>query len=208
MNIDDELELMAYLDGELDSVRTATIERRLINEPDLAKLARELTMSETLIQSAFDITDEPSPKAVGAQSEISVLPSPMSRRSNIYIALAASLATLCIGAVLGLFAINTVVDAKLNTLAESRQTDQAQRNDTLDTVLESQVSGVKVSWENPTSGNFGEVVPTSTYKTKSGQYCREFEEMVIVDGATTTEAGVACRTNDGRWKVRIRYYPE
>ena len=73
--------------------------------------------------------------------------------------------------------------------------------------LEGRPSGVPWSWIDDASGETGRVVPVSSYRSESGRFCREFEEVRVVDGASRREAGVACRGEDGRWRVRVRYYP-
>jgi surface antigen len=67
--------------------------------------------------------------------------------------------------------------------------------------FESTPSGTQVSWRNPDSGNAGTVVPQPAYQTKSGEYCREFQQTITVGGETQQGYGTACRQPDGSWKV-------
>jgi surface antigen len=62
-------------------------------------------------------------------------------------------------------------------------------------------SGQPVSWKNPDSGNYGEVTPTRTYNSNSGQYCREYQQTIYIDGKREKAYGTACRQPDGSWKV-------
>jgi len=67
--------------------------------------------------------------------------------------------------------------------------------------LESSQTGQQTQWVNPDSGHSGTVQPTRTYQTSSGQYCRDFQQTVTVNGRTETATGTACRQSDGTWKV-------
>lgn len=67
--------------------------------------------------------------------------------------------------------------------------------------FETAPSGTQVSWRNPDSGNSGAVVPQPAYQTKSGEYCREFQQTINVGGQQQQGYGTACRQPDGSWKV-------
>lgn len=62
-------------------------------------------------------------------------------------------------------------------------------------------TGNSVAWQNPDSGHSGSVTPTKTYKTDSGQYCREFQQDLIIGGEKKKGYGTACRQQDGHWKI-------
>jgi len=61
--------------------------------------------------------------------------------------------------------------------------------------------GQEISWNNPNSGNYGTVTPVRDGSTASGDYCREYEQTIYVDGYAETAVGVACKREDGRWEV-------
>ena len=67
--------------------------------------------------------------------------------------------------------------------------------------LESAQTGQTSTWRNPDSGHSGSYTPTKTYETASGQYCREYQEKVVIDGKTHSAYGKACRQPDGSWKI-------
>ncbi|MCR9073155.1 MAG: RT0821/Lpp0805 family surface protein [Alphaproteobacteria bacterium] len=79
--------------------------------------------------------------------------------------------------------------------------DKAALANTTQTTLESQPSGTTSTWSNPDSGNYGSVTPTRTYQTDAGQYCREYQQTIVVGGRTEQAFGTACRQPDGSWKV-------
>ena len=67
--------------------------------------------------------------------------------------------------------------------------------------LEYNKSGTPASWSNPDSGNSGTTVPTRTYKTAEGKYCREFETTISIQGKSEKAYGTACREPDGTWRI-------
>lgn len=67
--------------------------------------------------------------------------------------------------------------------------------------FETAPSGSQVSWRNPDSGNSGSVVPQPAYQTRSGDYCREFQQTISVGGDSQQGYGTACRQPDGSWKI-------
>ena len=67
--------------------------------------------------------------------------------------------------------------------------------------LETAPSGKATEWKNPDSGNHGSITPTRTYQTASGQYCREYQQKVVVGGQEQEAYGTACRQSDGSWKI-------
>lgn len=67
--------------------------------------------------------------------------------------------------------------------------------------LESAPTGGRIAWNNPDSGNHGSVTPTRTYQTDSGEYCREYQQTVVVGGKAEDAYGTACRQPDGSWRL-------
>lgn len=66
--------------------------------------------------------------------------------------------------------------------------------------LETAPSGRSVTWRNPDNEHSGAVTPVKTYQTPSGTYCREYEQIVTVDGKREKVYGTACRQPDGSWR--------
>ena len=56
-------------------------------------------------------------------------------------------------------------------------------------------------WRNPNSGNFGTFTPTKTYRTYTGQYCREFTSVIWIGQTKQQGWGTACQQQDGSWKI-------
>ena len=61
--------------------------------------------------------------------------------------------------------------------------------------------GQTISWNNPDSGNYGSVTPVRDGSTPSGDYCREYEQTIYIEGRAETGVGVACKRADGNWEV-------
>jgi surface antigen len=79
--------------------------------------------------------------------------------------------------------------------------DKRQANQAAARALESSPSGQSVAWHNPDTNHSGTVTPTHTYQTTGGQYCREYQQTITIDGQPHQSYGTACRQPDGSWKV-------
>ena len=67
--------------------------------------------------------------------------------------------------------------------------------------LERYPDGRQSRWDNPNNGNYGYSVPERTYQTNNGQYCREYQTTIVVDGRPQSGHGTACRQPDGSWQI-------
>ncbi|MBC7950783.1 MAG: glycine zipper 2TM domain-containing protein [Rhodospirillaceae bacterium] len=61
--------------------------------------------------------------------------------------------------------------------------------------------GQSISWNNPDSGHSGTYTPTRDGTDQAGNYCREYQTSVQIDGKVDKAFGTACRQPDGSWKV-------
>jgi surface antigen len=62
--------------------------------------------------------------------------------------------------------------------------------------------GQTISWSNPQTGNSGSITPLRDgYDRNSGSFCREYEQVIFVDGQQATGTGIACKQPDGRWEI-------
>jgi len=52
-------------------------------------------------------------------------------------------------------------------------------------------------WYNPQTGNSGRVVVT-----KQEEYCREYQQTIVIGGKEQQAYGTACRQPDGTWKIK------
>jgi surface antigen len=79
--------------------------------------------------------------------------------------------------------------------------DRREADETAARALETAPSGNTATWQNPDSGHSGTFTPTRTYQTSSGQYCREFQQTIYIDGEEHRAYGTACRQPDGSWQI-------
>ena len=79
--------------------------------------------------------------------------------------------------------------------------DRIKAGQTQQTTLENNKDGVSSTWNNPNTGHNGRITPTSTQRASSGEYCREYEHEITVDGRNEVVKGTACRQPDGSWRV-------
>ena len=80
--------------------------------------------------------------------------------------------------------------------------DRAYAAETVQNSMESNITGQTSTWRNADSGHAGSFTPTRTYQTASGQYCRDFETTVNIDGRAEDATGRACRDDaTGNWRI-------
>jgi len=61
--------------------------------------------------------------------------------------------------------------------------------------------GETIHWSNPESGHQGEVTPIRDGVSASGRYCREYQQVIIIDGEEQKGHGTACQEPDGTWEI-------
>jgi surface antigen len=69
----------------------------------------------------------------------------------------------------------------------------------LQDALETKESGAVVVFAAGEADIHGTIRPTRTYKSRSGHWCREFSEVIEIDGTRELRQGLACRENSGVW---------
>ena len=62
--------------------------------------------------------------------------------------------------------------------------------------------GQTIAWNNPDTGNSGTVTPIRDGTSNNGEYCREFQQTVVIGGQEEDAFGVACRKPDGSWEIQ------
>jgi len=81
---------------------------------------------------------------------------------------------------------------EVDRMAMQRSTQQA---------LESARSYEPMAWSNPDSGNTGSTLVTRTLINGNRRTCREYQQIVTIDGQKQRAYGTACRQDDGSWRV-------
>ncbi len=79
--------------------------------------------------------------------------------------------------------------------------DMAAYNETSQRALETAPAGQALPWKNPQTGNYGSVTPSNYYRNSGGQYCREYNQTIVVGGKKQSGHGTACREPDGSWRI-------
>ncbi len=104
------------------------------------------------------------------------------------------LVAVAVGALAGAF-VGSEIGKSLDSADKAAMQNSTQR------ALETAPSGQTVAWQNPDSGNSGTIVPKPAIQENSGQYCREYQQTITVDGRSEQAFGRACRQPDGSWKI-------
>ena len=81
------------------------------------------------------------------------------------------------------------------------EADTPYMSQALQSALESNKSGHSANWINPDNNHRGAVTPLRTFKSETGQDCRQFQRLATVAGETGLAYGTACREPDGTWRV-------
>lgn len=67
--------------------------------------------------------------------------------------------------------------------------------------LESNTSGTPSTWSNPDTRHSGSVTPLNTYQSADGLHCRDYRQVITVDGRPEIARGTACREKNGTWRI-------
>ena len=70
--------------------------------------------------------------------------------------------------------------------------------------LEEEKRGRALSWSIPDGGISGEIMPTQTYQSSTGIYCRRYVQKLNSATEQRVYYGMACRNSLGRWEVPRR----
>jgi anti-sigma factor RsiW len=184
MSRPDELQLMAYADGELSREEEQAIEARLAADPEARARVAAYRDSAALVRAAFAAGAEEAPPpcleaalraAAGSGQVIQLASNPRWRRPVAQLLpLAASLA---LGVVVGAWWL-----------------DRAPTGDALSVALATTPSLAEAA-----IGDGASITPEATFRIADGRWCRAFTRR----GAAAAAEGVACRGSDGAWRVEL-----
>ena len=99
--------------------------------------------------------------------------------------------------VLGAF-VGGVIGQNIGAQLDER--DRLLAGEAYNTALEYNPTDKAAEWRNPDTGNYGRVIPVTTYR-QNGRYCREFTQEIFIGGQKQTGYGRACRQPDGSWEI-------
>ena len=102
-----------------------------------------------------------------------------------------------IATILGAF-VGGVIGQNIGAQLDER--DRFLAGEAYNTALEYNPTDKAAEWRNPDTGNYGRIVPVTTYR-QNGRYCREFTQEIFIGGEKQTGYGRACRQPDGSWEI-------
>jgi surface antigen len=102
--------------------------------------------------------------------------------------------------IIGGVLLGGLVGGAIGNRLDQKDKELAMRNAQL--TLEQARTGESSEWRNPDTGNSGTLTPTRTYQAGGGQYCREYQQEIVVGGERHQSYGTACRQPDGSWKIQ------
>ncbi len=171
-----DVDVTAYVDGELDTAARAEFEARLRQEPALQSQVERAQRLRTLLQSSYaPVIDEPVPqrlKEALLRPKVESLDAARARRR--WTPTWAQLGGIAASVVLGLLIGQQIQPSATDSLRAQGELAQA---------LNSKLSGEKL----------GSVSLGLSFMAKGGAYCRSF--------TTDDRAGLACRDGEG-WQLR------
>ena len=194
----DSATLVAYLDGELGRAAALRVEAALVGDVELQQRLDARKRGDHVLDAAFEpLLDSPLPPlALTGRPPLALAQPPSGARRSAQLAWAAGLAGLILGFAGGQLSPPFIAPGEPPGVAAI----QAQ----LPEVLETQLSGTTVAFNDPLQGVSGTLKPLTTFVNADGKYCRAFEAHASGDGTPLTSRGVACRDRGGRWVTRVQ----
>lgn len=106
-------------------------------------------------------------------------------------------AAKALGAGVGL-AVGGLVGSKLGQMYDKLNREEQQVHEsTIESTIKTSKIGEGNQWYNPETGNSGRVIIT-----KQEEYCREYQQTIVIGGKEQNAYGTACRQPDGSWKIQ------
>lgn len=194
----DQAMLVAYLDGELRPSSAAEVEAALASDSELRLQLTTLERVDSALAEAFDpILEAPLPAlALTARPSAAPARHTLVGRTANRLAWAAGICGLIVGFAAGQLGPPLLPQAEPMAVAaiESQLPD----------ILETELSGITVAFNDPVQGVSGTVKPISTFVNGDGLYCRTYEAQAADEQGRLTSRGVACRDEDGHWLTRVQ----
>lgn len=104
------------------------------------------------------------------------------------------------GAILGGIAGNAIA----RDACDNERADAYYYNTSYADAFDDRNEGRRHDWRNPNNGNYGYVTPRRRVQGDRYGYrneCREFEQTVYINGQRYDDTGIACRSDDGSWRI-------
>jgi anti-sigma factor RsiW len=209
-DFDDAL-LVAYVDGELDAKRAATVAARIAADPALEAKAAAMRRSAVRAREAFaDAHLGPVPAGLTALlaeggNVAPIAPRATGRRQWTYRRLALPAAACLVFLVVG-FGSGRMLDVGYDERLHLAAADidgpaEAAYLGALARALEEGEAGAHVAYSHEASATDGTVIVLGEVATATLPLCREFRHESRRGGVSLVETGLACRTADGGWQL-------
>jgi surface antigen len=193
-------DISTFMDGEMDD-RAKTADIGSADDPETAALLAGFGRVDGLVRAHYGgqaDQDVPDHLAAVVRDGFEARRGGK-RRSAFWMPMAASfiIATVSLGASFQFAQQRTQqqIAAYEERWAEGERALQAALQD----ALETKKSGTVVAFASGQADIHGSIRPTRTYKSRSGHWCREFSEVIEIDGSREFRQGLACRENSGVW---------
>ncbi len=212
-DFDDAL-LVAYVDGELDAMRAATVAARIAADSNLQAKADMMRRSAIHVREAFsDVALGPAPARLAALlaggEGANVVP--LQRRARqgwrpdlrrLALSAAACFVFLLIGVGGGQLLNRPGEDDGLRLAGASvGGAAEAAYFGALSRALEEGAAGARVEYRHEASGAEGTVIVLGEVATATLRLCREFRHEARQGTDASVETGLACRSADGGWQL-------
>ena len=204
----DEIRLNAYIDGELTEQQMRELEQMLKTDEAASDYVRKSNEYMELGREALDAAAQ---KPISAELQ-GVLDKLKSRdaaekrppiQNHPYFAIAASLLLMLTGYGLGVLSTERGFQQQILAAEAIREYTRNEVRSELNRVLEFTPSGTSVNWKSETHDASAELLPLRTLKTPDSRYCREFQEVLLIDGVQEMRRGLSCRVGEKQWKTRM-----
>lgn len=184
-----------YVDGELNSMDAEKVEKMIAKDANLQQYFENITRLNSLLGSVYEL-----PKSKPYNEHIATK-SP-SKKSTILLKLSNVnwIQTTAIAA--SVAAVMTINNYMFNTNNIDLSIIEKHITMTRYDALENKLSNHSASWSDKSKKVSVVVTPIKTYKTTSGDFCREYKEIINNSGEVISRNGVACRKEKGNWPNR------
>lgn len=204
----DEFQLNAYIDGELTEQEMQALEQALKTDETASDYVRRSRKYMELGRKALEVASQ-KPISGELQDVLNKLKdrdaeekSPLIQ-SHPYFAIAASLLLLITGYGLGVISTERGFQQQRLAAETIREYTRKEVRSELNRVLEYTPSGTSVVWKSETHDVSAELLPLRTLKTPDSRYCREFREVLLIDGVKEVRQGLSCRVGEKQWETRM-----
>ncbi len=96
------------------------------------------------------------------------------------------------------FVIGGLIGSELGRMYDRLNSEEQRvHNSIVTNTIETSRIGEGNQWYNPETGRSGRVIIT-----KQEEYCREYQQTIVIGGKEYQAYGTACRQPDGSWKIQ------